>query len=878
VIDDRAAAPDSSLRVSPRIALGVAAGLALQALMLGGGLVLAPAWLRITVAFATLILLPGYALVFAGARAPGGAWLTPAWALGFGIAWNSLLLLATLVLDVPFTMLLPWTLATTAVAWVLALAWTRVRVPMAASTPPDRLSGLARALVIVAASLALLHVARLGAPLMIYTDSPDHIGTIRRMIETGHLFPNDAFFRDAGTAGADPRKGLWHGQVAWIAMLAHADPIVVWRDLAACVAPFFVLAAAALGFLVRGGAGASIAAWTLLLTYGGGLGQPSLREAVYATKLADQLALSTAVAVLFDLARPSRLGRLAAIALGFAAVTTHVFASLEFAIVFGALGLGLLLRDRGISVSVRRLIGTTLAIALVCLPYVVWRARHTPPAVNPIHTEPQGLLWLGDHLHVVSIGVLWEWLGLLWLVVPFAWIPLWRRGRANAAVLYLLTTSVAVALVMFDPLVVGWLVPRIGYLTMRMIWIVPLAGVIAWVLPELVTRIRTGSGSARRSAIVAFAAVVLFASQTVGRSLEALARPDAIRRAEAEDHPLAWRPIMDWITTHLPPGQVILSDPGTSYAVPMMTHDYVVTLLDQHSSPSDSLALRRILAARDALDPYGRWSDTRDVVRRYGVDLVLLNGAFRTTPWFDYWGPGPEWFRATRSRLDGAPAAFEPLAELGGAVLYRVHREALDTLASPPVPRPFVEHYEPNRFAIAVRTPDARPVLHRLGLVPLVVAPGDTVHAEAQWRALDRQPPGSYLVAVRFDRSLPWGLTPPPLVAKPVRKLVERARGELYRFRSDHLPVGGRYSVDAWQPDEVVRDSFVVVIPHDAAEGRYLVRIKMLHQPHYVNFRLGDYFLDDDYYTGLAAARIEVRRSRRPEPFTPAEAAAEGGH
>ena len=282
----------------------------------------------------------------------------------------------------------------------------------------SRVAGIA---IVVAAALAALHVARLGAPLMIYTDSPDHIGTIRRMIETGRLFPNDAFFRDAGNAGVDPRKGLWHGQVAWIAMLAHADPIVVWRDLAACIAPLFVLGRRGTGLSCHGSAGAAFAAWALLLTYGGGLGVPSLREAVYATKLGDQLALSTAVAVLFDLARPSRATRLAAIALGFAAVTTHVFTALQLALVVTALGIGLLLRDRGISSTVRRLLGTGLAIALVCLPYAVWRARHTPPAVNLIHTEPQGLLWLSDHRRVVSIGVLWEWLGSV-AVVPLAWI------------------------------------------------------------------------------------------------------------------------------------------------------------------------------------------------------------------------------------------------------------------------------------------------------------------------------------------------------------------------------------------------------------------------------------------------------------------------
>ena len=113
---------------------------------------------------------------------------------------------------------------------------------------------------------------------------------------------------------------------------------------------------------------------------------------------------------------------------------------------------------------------------------------------------------------------------------------------------------------------------------------------------------------------------------------------------------------------------------------------------------------------------------------------------------------------------------------------------------------------------------------------------------------------------------------------KPARKLLEHLYGERYRFRADHLPVEGRYSVDAWRPDEVVRDSFRVIVPRDAAEGRYQVRIKMLRQPHYANFSLGDYFVDQDYYAGVLAGRLEVRRSRRAAPLTPEEAAAEGGH
>jgi hypothetical protein len=124
--------------------------------------------------------------------------------------------------------------------------------------------------------------------------------------------------------------------------------------------------------------------------------------------------------------------------------------------------------------------------------------------------------------------------------------------------------------------------------------------------------------------------------------------------------------------------------------------------------------------------------------------------------------------------------------------------------------------------------------------------------------------PGSYQVAVRFDRGLPAGLDPPDLIAKPVRKLVERTRGERYRFRVDHLPVGGQYGVDLWRTDEVVRDSFEVVVPHDAAPGRYDVRVLMLRQPHYPNYRLSDYFVEEDYYAGVKLGGFEVE----PEPET----------
>jgi len=489
-----------------------------------------------------------------------------------------------------------------------------------------------------------------------------------------------------------------------IAKLAGVAPFDAWRALSGLIAPLSVLGAAAFGFLVGGPAAAGVGAWALLFTYGGSLATGFLREAVLATKLADQLALAAATAVIADLARgapgdpprprvppgvpapvgPSRFRgtRRAAVGLALGAVACHVFSALQFALAFTALGLGLVIRDRGFSRPVRRLAVTGALIAVACLPYLLWRAGTAYAPANPLHTEPQGLLTLWDGVRVVRSGVLWDWMGKSWVLFPLAWWALWRHGRWNPAVLYLLTTSLAVALVIFDPPVVKLLQPRLG--SLRMVGMVPLAGLLAWLVPGLLRRAARGARRSRTVAGLGLAVMALLLAPVALDALFVLLRPSRIAAAEAGRSPARWRSSLEWLDRVPPAGQVVLSDPGTSYAVPMFTRHFVVTLLDQHSSPNDARAVERILDARDALDPWGPWERARDVVARYRVTLVVLNGRFVEIPPFDYWAPSPGWFQAERARLDGEPGAFERLADEGDFVVYRVHAAAL---AIPPTPR-----------------------------------------------------------------------------------------------------------------------------------------------------------------------------------------------
>ena len=860
-------------RVRVRAILPLVAGLALAGLLGAGALDALPDGVRVALALGVLVLLPGLAWSRAiGARVPGGAWLAAGWALGFGVAWLGACVLVTRALGLPFTILAragaPWA----ALPWLGAFAFA----PRAPAPVPVWSRG-ARFAIVLAALLALVHGVQLGTPVSYFTDSPDHIGTVRRMLAEGDAFPTDAFFRNAGAAGADPRKGLWHAEVALVCALSHTDPLPAWRLLAALLAPLFILNAAAFAALLASsasGAGfaAAAGAWGLLLTYGGGLGTQYLREAVFATKLADQLALATLAALIVDLESRTARSRVTVVGLALGTVAVHVFGALQFAITFAALGAGLLLRDRAWSPLVRRLVVTSACCALATLPYLLWRAWAAYAPANIIHTEPQGMLELAPGASVVSFGVMWEWLGTAWLLFPLS-LVVWARGARRPAVLCLLTTTFAVGVLMFCPPLVAVLRPRLGYLLMRLPWLLPTSAAVAF----LAVTLREAWSAGRRVVAAAAAAVLLFG--LVGPLVDAVhafTAPGRVRAAEATASVERWRDALAWMERRLPAGSVVLSDPATSYSIPMLTRHWVTALVDQHSSPNDSLALARILDARDALDPYTSWERTAAVVRRWGATAIALNGRFATAPHLDYWAPSTAWYRAARARLDRAPAAFERLYDHDDFTVYVVHRAELDALRGGDSARPFVrplaagEHELPlgpglpGLVRLELSRPDAaeppRPPAAREGeRAALCAARGDTLAGVLEWHVDRPLPAGSYQVAVRFDRPLPAGVPAgPAALSKVWRKLIERWHHERYRFRSDHLPTDGAYGVDRWSASEVVSDSFRVVVPGDVAPGEYAVKIMMTRQPHYPNLRLRDLTSDDDMLDGVTMARLRI--------------------
>lgn len=837
-------------------------GLMAHALLLSGALAAWPAAVRVLIAALVTFLVPGFAFVRLGLRPPGGMLLAPGWALGFGVAWNAALVLLVRAAGRPVTGLEHVSWATTALLWGVALLAPR----RAQLTAPERQLPIGRVAAIatlVAAAAGFSYVGWHGAVDTLASDSPDHIGTIRRIMISGDAFPRDAFFRDAGVAGVDPRKGVWHPQVAVVARLASVDPHLTWRWLAVMLAPLFVLNIAALGLLAGGSPGMAIAAWMTLLTLGGTLEQSLLREAVYSSRVANQLAFAATAAVLADLMRPGWSFRLAAMLLGFGAMTSHLFAVVHLAIPLGTLGLLLLIRDRGPGPQFRRLLGTSLVLAAGVLPFLLWRAQQAYAPENVIHTAPQGLMYLSGNWRIMSPGFLWTTFSWTWVLVPLLWVPLWRSGRREPVAVWMLGATIAAALMTLNPLMVAVLEPRVGYLIPRFLGFVPIAVILAWGIP-FAWRLVQGPG--RRAGVALLAVIAVTLLPAVRDALTIVPRRARFAQTEWREGAGAWIDALKWMDAHLAPDEVVLSDPVTSYSIPMMTGRYVATLVDQHSSPNDPHALDRLLDARDALDPYSSWARVREVVNRYGVDAIALNDRFVFRQLLDYWGPTPEWFAAVRARLDRHPDTFPIAFDSGDFVVYRIDRASLDSLSAEVPRRPGVERWREGAFPPGVQLDPGMPVIHGVRLDRDVLAAGDTLHAVALWRALSVLKPGSYHVAVRLDRPMPDGFRPPAFLGKPWRKLVETLRDERYRLRSNHLPAGGTYGVDRWRPDEVVLDPFDMRIPTNAMPGDYVLRLRMIRQPHYANTRLSDYFFDEDLFSGVPVARVRI---------TPPEAADE---
>jgi hypothetical protein len=301
----------------------------------------------------------------------------------------------------------------------------------------------------------------------------------------------------------------------------------------------------------------------------------------------------------------------------------------------------------------------------------------------------------------------------------------------------------------------------------------------------------------------------------------------------------------------------------TSYSIPAYAGRQVMAFYDQHSSPNDPRGLTRILDARAVLSPYVGLRRTLETLRAYRVDAVVLNARFERPVATDYWSTRPADEAATRAKFESRPDLFEPVFAQDHAYVYALTEAARSGPLPPPddPPPPFARAADANATALR----DGGFTQLGTTLARARLSPGDTLGIATRWSLADgKVEPGSYTVIVRLDAdSLPQPPFGGAAFDKPWRKALERATGQRWRVRAAHRPLSGVFAPDLWTPGLVVEDSSALALPANLVPGGYVVRVRMIREPHYPNTSLRDYLHDDDAFSGPVVGRVTIEGRAR---------------
>jgi hypothetical protein len=796
---------------------------------------------------------------------------------GFATAASTLVAFAGAVTGFPagrFDLVLA-ALGILALAGLVLVRRRRIEEEPADGDPRDELwdtLGLVSIVLMVAAG------AWIGSTLRISADAPDHVGTLREILTSGRFFPTEAFHLGAGSLGFDPRKGLLNPVYAGLSDLAGMNPVDFWRLLPALTAVFPFLAG--YGFLrwtgfTRGWA--LVGGWIVVLTWNQGPGGDLFAISAYPNQAgADVFWLATG-ASLAALRAPGPARLTTAALLAWAAVAVHPMYVVFLAMFYAIAGCWALFAAPRRGDAVAALVVMAAGAGLVLVPYLFYRFGQYAPA-NPIHTEIQGMLFLSDRFYVADPGRLWIHLGWAGLVgYPVALVVYLRHRREGLVPFYVIVSILLMGFLTLNPFVVPILQTKLTYLVFRTFWLLPPGIAVGLALPLLLSRpsraLAEGSFGGAAQAVhdpravpseapaprargrriwagVLAVAVLLPALATLPRW--PLRSPERDGRGNA----LAYRRALEDLDHALPNRSVILSDPVTSYLLPTFTSQRVVAPFDQHSSPNDSLAVPRTLAARDVLSLSVPVREAWRLARKWNAAYVVVNTAFPRGISTNFWSYDRAALERREEELAASPY-FRSVFEDRGLVAFRV------------LPEPLPERWTPPSTRETFPAPAVRDtLLAREGVALLsarasadTIACSDTLRMAFVWASTrDDLPPQAVHAALRLDALNAPGRGLP--AEKMLRKIAAKLRGERYRYRTDWIPGGGRLAPDHWPRGRALADTVRVRPPCALAPGPYAVTVTVNRLPNMPNLRLRDYWSDADLYSGPAVDTVQVVRRR----------------
>lgn len=688
-----------------------------------------------------------------------------------------------------------------------------------------------------------------GPSMRITEDTIDHAGYVAEIARTGNPFPTTAIYANPGPDGQDIRKALLHAIYGFTARHAGVSPIAALTAYGGFLLLVMILVVyTTTRSMLRGHRlAAAIAVVLFLIGTDWSVTNPLIRAAFYPNRFGAAFLLLFIASALEYLHRgPTRaLGWCALYA--FAATAVHI----QYA-VFVAVAAGIIMLWKACSPceTLEEHLGRSARIAVAGAlgagPFAIYRFL-TAYQTNPLHKQVQSAVFVTGKWFMADPARVWQTIGPLGVAAIVCIVPLWRRRRDVPGVGYAIAAMITYLVIEFVPFVLTPVYGVLKYLTFRLDAVVPY-----YLLPAYLLAARP---RAPRAMAVTIAAIALVGLPLFGHT----AFSQRVLEKERNESPERWARGLYQLATAFPAGSVIASDPVTSYMMSAFTPYYVVCTLDQHAPPNDQHFEQRMITARDIVSPYTTAREKESLMRQNHVAYVVINSALPRGLLLNYWTMDPSSARKADAIFRSLHYEFDPVSFDDGLTAFRWrYDERLSTLPRP-APRPVVDAIPPDANAIGVRSGEAILVGARLragGDIPA----GGQVSADLFWSRLPKTPPGTYVVAVRFDREhldLPFGGRPFP---KITRKIVEKIKRERFRFRQDHMVRGGLFPPDAWSEGEIVEDNARIAVPTDIAPGRYRVQAKMLRVSNQENHWLHDYFFDDDNYTGVEIGEVTIQK------------------
>jgi hypothetical protein len=694
------------------------------------------------------------------------------------------------------------------------------------------------------------------------SDSYDHVGTIRNIVEEREILPGDGFYGAEHRLGPDPRKGLFHTCLAMIAIVTRIEPFQIWLWLPALLLPILLCGYISFaGSLFKSRKIALVSAILFIICFGG-LDRSNLRAVGYPLFVAFQFYL-VALFFLFSYLENARARYLLAGAvIGSLIAVIHIYYFFQFVLAVTAFFIFSCLFRRKDRSSLLAIATLGLITLVLSVPLLIFRYKLSYTIANPYDLQPRHLLFITDKIYVSNPLEAWKALGPVGILALGATPFLFKRARADAGILFLFSAMVTMPLVILNPVAVEVLGRVMTYgLVRRIALYAPYIAVTGYFVYHA-ARSLLGGRLERRGRVKALAFLSLCAILLIpyARGFVAAYSPASVE-FERQHSYLRWRDALTFMQERIAEPSVILSDPITSFSIPTFTRHSIVAVLVGHSSPQDAESIKRVVAADDVLNPYVDMRTTIALLNRYQVRYIALNQTFEASLYESYWSLDVEAYEAARRKFEAHPGLFENIFSRGRVYIYEYHPgEALSESAAAEFPaRPFVLAGAPVlRETVNADFGDGL-MLIGVAIGKETVRRGESLALKCYWKCNEPDTAvKDYRIFVRFDTPYRTNAFYSRHFSKIYRVILQKITGSRYRFRSEHSPVNGVYPPRLWRKGEIIQDGFEVTVPRDVSGGSYDVYIKLMSLPFSPNYSIRDLLNDEDVYSGERVGSIRV--------------------